>query len=391
MPGNELIGKEELKSIKEIFTRSGGVLFAHGFEERRNNIFRVRELEKKAAYYFQSKYCVATSSGTTALYSALKALNIGPGDEVITQAYTFVATVEAILATGASPIIANIDKTLNICPKHMENLITKKTKCIIPVHMQGNPARMDEIIKISNKYKIPIIEDSCQAIGAKYKEKHCGTIGNLGTFSLDFGKAITGGEGGFIFTNNIKHYKYTRAFTDHGHDNNPKLPRGKDTSKMWGMNFRMTELQAAVLDAQLKKLDFILERNRRNKKFLKDILQKNISNLVEFREITDPKELADGVIFYLPNKKITKKVMHDLYNKGVGFKNVPDAMRWHCTSFWSQIWKDNKNYKYSYKKEWKNTLNLLERTLSFSINVLHKKTDLKILSDKIIKSVVKNS
>jgi hypothetical protein len=101
--------------------------------------------------------------------------------------------------------------------------------------------------------------------------------------------------------------------------------------------------------------------------------------------------LADGVIFYLPNKKITKKVMHDLYNKGVSFKNVPDAMRWHCTSFWSQIWKDNKTYKYSYKTEWKNTLNLLERTLSFSINVLHSKKDLKILSDKIIKSVIKNS
>jgi 8-amino-3,8-dideoxy-alpha-D-manno-octulosonate transaminase len=390
MPGNELIGSEELESIKEIFTKSGGVLFGHGFEARRNHIFRVRELERLAALRFEAKHCTAVSSGTAALYSALKALKIGPGDEVITQAYTFVATVEAIVELGATPIVVNIDNSLNMNPKELEKAITKRTKCIIPVHMQGNPARMTEILAIARKHAIPVIEDSCQAIGAKYKGKHCGTIADAGCFSLDFGKVITGGEGGFIFTNSDSIHKFVSTYVDHGHENNPQLPRGRDTAYVSGFNFRMSELQAAVLLAQLKKLDFMLGQMKKNKKYMKSKFMDRLGGKIEFRDITDPEELCDGVIFFLPNKQVTARIVQDLTEKKIWFKNVPDAMEWHCANFWGHIWKDHPIYRGTYKTAWQPSMDLLERCLSFSVNVLHKEEEMDALVNTVSDVILKH-
>ena len=153
MPGWELIGSEEKKNINKIFSESNGIMFAHGFENIRNNNYFVRKFEKKVKKKLGVKYCLATTSGTMAQYIAMKALGIKSGDEVITQAFTFVATVEAIIALGAKPVITNIDETYGMCLHDLKKKINKKTKLIIPVPMLGNQIKINEINYIAKKRK----------------------------------------------------------------------------------------------------------------------------------------------------------------------------------------------------------------------------------------------
>ena len=261
MPGFELIGKEEQEAVNQIFD-DGGILFAHGFDTLRKN-FHIREFEAMATRNFNCEHALAVSSGTAAIKVALKALGIKPGDEVITQSFNFIATIEAILDCGAVPVIANVDETLNMDATDCESLITDKTKFLLPVHMLGIPVDMKSIMNIANKYNLKVIEDNCESVGAKYDSKFLGTIGDAGAFSFDFGKVITTGEGGMVVTNDSIIDKNAREYHDHGHENNPKYPRGKDTKTNYGFNFRMTEMQAAVGKVQLNKLNYILEENKK--------------------------------------------------------------------------------------------------------------------------------
>ena len=151
MPGFELIDSAELKAINSIF-KNGGVLFAHGFEKIRKN-FHVREFEKETSTFFKCKHSLAVTSGTAAIKIALKALNVKPGDEVITQAFNFIATMEAILDVGAKPVVVNVDRTLNMDIEDLKRKITKKTKVVLPVHMLGYPCDMKNIMKICKKKK----------------------------------------------------------------------------------------------------------------------------------------------------------------------------------------------------------------------------------------------
>ena len=134
-PGNEIVDKEELKELKEIFSKSDGVLFAHGFDKRRRNIFRGRRFEKNLSKHFKSKFVQCVSSGTSAIKIALKSLGVNPGDEVITQSFNFIATIEAILDCGAKPILTGIDNDLNMEVEELKKIISKKTKAVILVHM----------------------------------------------------------------------------------------------------------------------------------------------------------------------------------------------------------------------------------------------------------------
>ena len=189
MPGFEIIDHKEKKELNKIFN-NGGVLFAHGFEKIRKN-FYVREFEKAFGRKFKSKYNLAVSSGTAAIKIGLKALGVKRGDEVITQSFNFIATIEAILDIGAIPRIVNVDKSLNMDPKEIKPLINKKTKVILPVHMLGVSAEIEKIIQIAKKYKIKVLEDNCESIGAKFSKKYLGTLADIGVFSFDFGKTIT--------------------------------------------------------------------------------------------------------------------------------------------------------------------------------------------------------
>ncbi len=381
MPGWELINNKEKRELNSIFEKSNGVMFAHAFEKRRNNIFRVRKFEKAVAKFLGTRYCLATTSGTMAQFIAMKAMGIKQGDEVITQSFTFVATVEAILLLGAKPVISNIDDSLNMSPKDLEKLISKKTKLIIPVPMLGNPCDMKKITEISKKYKIPILEDACESLGAKYKKKFVGTHGKVGVYSLDFAKTITTGEGGLIVTNDKNIYKHCMEFHDHGHENNKTRPRGKDTRTIWGLNLRMTELQAAVGLAQLRKLNFIRKKNKINKNFIKNKIKFN--KQIEFRRINGDGDLSDTLIFFLKNKKIASKMENYLVKNKIGIKNLPNAIDWHFAGNWSHIFRHVSPYKKNFRTKWNKSRNYLERAIAIPIFVKYTYKDLNYISDKI--------
>lgn len=390
MSGNEIIGKEELNSIREIFLKSNGVLFAHGFEKRRKNIFRVKKFENQLSKYLKCKYVVACSSGTSAGYLALKALGVGPGDEVITQSFTFIAAIESIIQTGATPVIVDCDDSLGLDPEDFKKKISKKTKCVMPVHMLGETVDCNAILNIAKKNKLSVVEDACEALGAKYKNKYLGTIGDVGFFSLDFGKIITTGEGGFITTNDKKIYEKLKAMRDHGHENKKGIHRGLDKAIAIGFNYRMTEMQAAVGLAQLKKINKILKLKKKNKKILIQNLQKKIDKgKFNFRLSHDPKnEQFDHLVIHLKNDVIAKKVYKMLSKKNINTGILPVASRWHYAGYWDHIWPKLKKFEKKIdKKFWKNSWKLISKSISIHVSILETKSQIEKKA-KIISGVV---
>ncbi len=384
MAGNEIIGKEELKEIQNIFDKSNGVLFAHGFEKRRNNIFRTKIFEKKFSQKLGSKFSVCCSSGTAAGTLALMALGIGKGDEVILQSFTFIAAIESILMTGATPIIVDTDETLGMCPKDLQKKITKKTKCIMPVHMLGKSCNMDEIKKISKINKIPIVEDACEALGVKYKKKSLGTIGEIGFFSFDFGKIITTGEGGMLTTNSKDLFIKLKALRDHGHENKINIHRGLDKAICRGFNFRMTEMQAAVGIAQLDKLKKILLLKKRNFKLIEKILIRK--NLIKLRKThKNSTDQHDFLCLQFENNSIAKKNYQKFLKHKIPVGILPVAKRWHFAGDWSHIWNNDNKYKKRYKKLWPNSKKILNQTISIPISIKLSEKDAQILGNKIKK------
>ena len=326
MPGYEVIGNEEREAVNEIFDSKS--LFYNGK--------RVKQFEENFASYIGTDYAVAVSSGTAAIKAALIAAGVRPGDEVITQSFTFIATVEAILDVGAKPVIINIDETLNMNPIELRNAITNKTKAVIPVDMLGVSTEVDEINSICKENNIVTIDDNCEALGADWGNKKLGSQFDMCVFSFDNGKTITTGEGGMIVTNNEEYSKLCREYRDHGHENNPKYPRGRDTHRIFGFNFRTTEINAAIGIEQLKKLDHIVENNRKNYAIYKSELEK-IDELT-FRKI--PKKntpLCDCLIFSFPNPAQADAFVNLINEKGLGTKNVPDAIEWHFARYWDHI------------------------------------------------------
>jgi dTDP-4-amino-4,6-dideoxygalactose transaminase len=210
----------------------------------------VAKFEDEYAAYCQTKYAIGVGSGTEALWLALLAYGIGPGDEVITVPNTFFATVEAIIMCGATPVLVDIDeRTYTMDPALLENVITDKTKALIPVHIFGQMCDMDSIMDIAKKRDLLVIEDACQAHGAEYKGRKAGSIGHAGAFSFYPGKNLGAyGEAGAVTTNNEEAAEKMKVFRDHGQ---PK----KYHHDVVGWNARMDGIQGAVLSVKLKHLD----------------------------------------------------------------------------------------------------------------------------------------
>ena len=249
-----------------------------------------------------ASYAQLVANGTAALTTALAALNIGAGDEVIMPAFTFVASFEAVLSVGAIPVLVNVDETLTLNPEAVRAAITSKTKCVMPVHMCGSMADMDALLKICEENNLILLEDACQSIGASYKGKMVGTIGHAGTFSFDFVKTITCGEGGVVMTNSEDIYLKCDGYSDHGHDHKG-VDRGADLHPFIGYNFRISELHAAVGLAQIRKLKQFLSIQRTNNKLLRSYLEQIPE--VSFRVVPD--EEGDSCSFlswFLPSAEL---------------------------------------------------------------------------------------
>ena len=361
MPGFEVIDEKEKKAISRIFDE-GKVFFAHGFDNKRKH-YHVREFESELKTVFspQMADALCVSSGTAAIKVALKALGIGKGDNVITQSFNFIATVEAIVDTGASVIFTDIDDTLNMSPMSLESLITKKTKAIIPVHMLGVPADMISINRIGKRFKIPIIEDACEAIGAKVAKKYVGGLSEFGVFSFDFGKMITTGEGGALFSKKKDDGKIARMYHDHGHKNIPDLPRGLDRAGLIGFNYRMTEISGAFGKVQLGKFPSILKESQKRYLTLERYIRHNQIKLRQINIGNEPN--YDTFVISIENKKLRDRVINLLNETGFGTKNLPDAFNWHCAYFWKHINKKIRN------KEVTNCYNRLLKCVAIPILV----------------------
>jgi 8-amino-3,8-dideoxy-alpha-D-manno-octulosonate transaminase len=366
MPGFEVFGKEEQDAINKLFELNGGVLFAHGFDAMRKGIFRVREFEKLFADRMAISHAQAVSSGSSALKVALKALDIKRGDEVIAPTFTFVATVEAILEAGATPVIADVNDTLNLCPQSFKNCITDKTKAVIPVHMMGAPAEMAEIMAIAEQHKLLVLEDNAQGCGGSYNGQLLGTIGHMGTYSFDAAKVIMTGEGGMVVTSDNSLYLRARAYHDHGHEYSDQLARGEENAVMTGFNYRMTELQATIGIVQLSKLKTILQKQRENKKRLKAIL-KDLP--YKMRRLADEKgEVGDALIFYLETPENAIKFANKMRESGLGTKNLPDAIRWHFCKHWQHMFTEH-GFHSDWMNRWEQSAGFLERAIALPVMV----------------------
>tara|TARA_Y100001968_G_C19387288_1_gene733558 strand:- start:80 stop:1234 length:1155 start_codon:yes stop_codon:yes gene_type:complete len=367
MPGFEVIGLEEQKEISNVF-ENGGILFRQGFNEERNGCFKVKEFEKKFSEFLKVPRSLAVTSGTAALRVALASLGIGRGDEVITQSFTFVATVEAIVESGATPLCANINDTLNIDPNSIEQLITKKTKAVIIVHMLGVPCEIESIQRICKKYGLFLIEDTAWGCGGYYKKKSLGTWGDVGTFSFDFAKTMTTGEGGMVVFKDSNLYKKAAAWHDHGHENNPSFPRWEDTRSCSGFNYRMMELQGAVGLAQLRKLEYIVKKQRENSDKIWEQI-KDIPFIIRRREPSDSYCTSDSLIFQLESRDKAVKIRNNLLKNGISTKILPEAISWHFAGMWEHIPQLIDAHNGNIKKFLKPSEEKLNRSVSLPIKV----------------------
>jgi 8-amino-3,8-dideoxy-alpha-D-manno-octulosonate transaminase len=334
MPGFELWGAEERKEVNDVLET--GILMRYGFDGPRKGIWKSKELEKAICETFGARYAQLTSSGTSALTTAMAALGIGAGDEIIMPSFTFVASFEAVLSVGAIPVLVDIDESLTLDPEAVRSAITHKTKCIMPVHMCGAMAHLDALQDICNEHDLILLEDACQSIGASYKGKYVGTIGDAGTFSFDFVKTITCGEGGVVMTNNESVYKRSDEYSDHGHDH-LGADRGADLHPYLGYNFRISELHAAVGLAQIRKLRKFLDIQKKNHEALKKILAQIPE--ITFRTIPDPAgDSCTFISWFLPTEEITRAVVAEMKAQNILAGNFYwYDNNWHYIRKWDHL------------------------------------------------------
>jgi 8-amino-3,8-dideoxy-alpha-D-manno-octulosonate transaminase len=334
MPGFELFGASERKHVNDVMET--GILMRYGFDGPRKGIWKAKELEQAICSVFGSKYAQLVSSGTAALTTALSALGVGYSDEVIMPSFTFVASFEAVLSVGAVPVMVDVDDTLTLDPAAVRKAITPNTKCIMPVHMCGSMADLDALQAICKEHKLILLEDACQSIGAQYKGKYLGTIGDAGTFSFDFVKTITCAEGGVVLTNRESVYTDSDGYSDHGHDHKG-VDRGADLHPFIGYNYRISELHAAVGLAQVERLQEFLSIQRKNHAALKAILSQVPE--ISFRRIPDPSgDSCTFLSWFLPTHEITEAVVNELKAQNIlagnfyWFNN-----NWHYIRKWDHL------------------------------------------------------
>lgn len=389
MPGFELFGEKEKKHVQDVL--DSGILMRYNFDGARNGHWKAKELEEKISNKFNVAKTHLCSSGTTALSIALASCGIGKGDEVIVTPFTFVATIEAIINSGATPVFADIDKTLCLSPNSIEEKITKRTKAVLPVHMCGAMAHIKEIKEVCDKNNIILIEDACQAIGASYNGQFAGTFGSMGCFSFDFVKTITCGEGGAVITNDNSLYEKSHAFSDHGHDHIGN-DRGAENHPFIGLNFRISELHAAVGLGQFERLDEIISIQRKNKKILKHEL-KNISG-VELRELPSADSDNGGFLsFFLEDEKRTSEIAANLNKNGADGTFYWYQNNWHYMKKWQHFKTKETLYNLPFNEDFnpdsikiEKSDEIMSKTLSMLIKLTWTDADLEKRIDAIKKS-----
>jgi 8-amino-3,8-dideoxy-alpha-D-manno-octulosonate transaminase len=392
MPGFEFFGEEERKEVNDVLET--GILMRYGFDAQRKGIWKAKELEQAISNKLGVKYTQLTSSGTSALTTAMAALGIGAGDEIIMPSFTFVASFESVFSVGAIPVLVDIDDTLTLDPKAVEAAITPKTKAIMPVHMCGAMADLDALKAICEKHKLILLEDAAQSFGSTYKGKALGTIGDAGIFSFDFVKTVTCAEGGGVVTNNEEVYTKADAYTDHGHDH-LGVDRGADLHPYMGYNYRISELHAAVGLAQVRKLDKFLAIQRNTKKILKNALA-TIPE-ISFRRLPDEAgDSATFLCFFLPDEDVTRKASANLKAAGIVNFYYFDN-NWHYIRNWEHFKQSRSMSRFATEleeamkvyatKEFPASDALIKRCIATPINLSWSEAEIKERAEKMVNAI----
>ena len=279
---------------------------------------KVLQFEKAYAAHLGVKYAMAVTSGTTALYTAMAGIGIGPGDEVILPAWTWYADYDAVVLSGALPVFAEIDESFAIDPQDIEARITPRTKAIVPSHLQGGVANLDAILAIARKHKLLVVEDCAQCAGGRYKGKYVGSIADMGINSFQLSKTITSGEGGAVTTNDPKLFERALRFHDVGMIRSPYAESlgGGLLAAFAACNFRMNEFTGAVLKGQLQKLETICARLRGAARKVREAIA-NLPGL-KLRKSADPEGDLGSVVFLdLGTKRRRDKFLRAMAAEGV--------------------------------------------------------------------------
>jgi dTDP-4-amino-4,6-dideoxygalactose transaminase len=362
-----VFGDEERAEVLAVLAT--GHLSRYGDLDDPNFTHKVYDLEQAFAQYCGSRHALATSSGTASLLISLLALGLQEGDEVLVPGFTYVATYAAIIHARAVPVLVEVDESLTIDPVDLQCKITPKTKAILAVHMLGNPCDMAAITALAAEHGLLIIEDACQAAGAKFRGKPVGTFGAFGAFSLNRYKMISAGEGGLLLTDDDDLYERAFALHDQGH----KPTRATKTAPgqtLIGLNFKMNEITGAIALAQLRKLDDLLATLRRNKQRLRA----SIPDLpgVGYRRLNDPVgecatlltvtfddvREADGVAAKLGGTTLAASGWHHYRHMShVAWHSTPSA-RWSPPA------------RYAAPGDLRRTEDLLARSINISVGVV---------------------
>jgi 8-amino-3,8-dideoxy-alpha-D-manno-octulosonate transaminase len=342
MPGFEFFGEEERKEVNDVLNT--GILMRYGFDSARKGIWKSRELEQAIASKFHCGYVQLTSSGTSALSTALAALGVGAGDEVIMPSFTFVASFEAVLSVGAVPVIVDVNDSLTLDPVAVRKALTPASRCVMPVHMCGSMADLDVLQEICREHHLILLEDACQSIGASYKGQPLGTIGDAGTLSFDFVKTVTCAEGGAVLTHDQSVYLKCDGYTDHGHDHAGQ-DRGAELHPFIGYNYRISELHAAVGLAQFRKLDLFLSIQKKNHQYL----QAELSKIPELKFRTIPDPAGDSHTFlswFMPNRELTEALVAELKAQQIFAGNFYwFEHNWHYIRKWDHLKEEKTLYR----------------------------------------------
>ena len=372
-----IMGKREAEAVRKVI--ESGKLF-------RYNIGRQCErFEKRWADHVGVRHATLTSSGSTALTAALIGLGVGPGDEVIVPAVTYMATAVAVLAAGAIPVMVDIDDTITIDPKAIDAAAGPRTRAVIPVHMWGLSCDMDAIMKVAKKHGLLVIEDACQAVGGAYKGRMLGSIGHAGAFSFNYFKNISCGEGGAVVSNNKKAIRRALCYTDccnfywHGRD--------KALEHFAAAGARASEIMGAILSVQLSRLPGMIKRMRAEKK---KILQgTKTSGLQPIRATSLDHECGTTVMYTLPQARQAGR-----FAEGTGGTVVGKTGR-HIYTEWDQILdhkgahhpalnpyllKENKGCRMTYTKDMcAKSLDVANRTVMVTTHPEHTAADVKAI------------
>jgi 8-amino-3,8-dideoxy-alpha-D-manno-octulosonate transaminase len=378
-PGGMEVGAEEYDALRRVI-ESKNLFRYYGVGEGPQE---VASFEREFAEMFGSKHALLVNAGSSALICSLIGAGVGEGDEVIVPAYTWNATPNAVLASRATPVLAEVDDSLTLDPTDVEQRITPRTRAIVPVHMRGAPAAMDALSAVAEKHDLVLVEDVCQAAGASFRGQRLGTFGDAGAFSLQYNKIITTGEGGVLITDRDDLYDLALDV----HDCANSVRRGIGLPKFAGYNFRASELNGAMARVQLRRLDGLLERMRANHARLVSQIA-GLPGLTLRRGNDDDGDAGIALIAFAEDAERARDAVDALKAEGVLAMQIysPDVPDLHVYPYWAPVLA-----ALDEQPNCPRTLDLLERSIHVDVSPLCDEQDLDEIAfafEKVAKQVL---